>query len=263
MFFIPAHLRVDLLGWAATFVLVRMQAAKAWIYHEQGGGADMNNGRSKIFLAIAMILLFLPSVSRADDDRLIIETFSHGVDHEGVPIGWKLKENEGIPQISLVKDNNHRVVHLVSDRASFGITKEIEVDLEQYPFIHFRWKAVELPKGGDFRDKKTDDQAGQLYVVFGTFRLTATIVGYLWENKAPKFTTGVSPAWSKTRLIVLQSGSEHIDTWMEERRNLYHDYKALFGKEPHKANLISLFINSQHTKSRAECYYGEIYFSKR
>jgi hypothetical protein len=223
---------------------------------------EMKITRFQIVLLIAAILLGASLTARADSDRLIIETFSQGVDEKGVPIGWDLKENEGIPQISVVTENNHHVLHLVSDKASFGIAKEIEIDLKQYPFIHFGWKAVELPKGGDFREKQTDDQAGQLYVVFGTFKLTAKIVGYLWENGAPRFTTGVSPAWSKTRLIVLQSGSENIGKWMWEKRNVYDDYQALFGKEPPKANFISLFINSQHTKSRTECSYGDIYFSK-
>jgi len=212
---------------------------------------------------IAAVSLLLPFTAGADPDRVVIESFSQGVDEKGTPIGWELKENEGAPQITLVKENNDHVLHLVSDRASFGLTKEVEVDPKQYPFINFRWKAAELPKGGDFREKETDDQAGQVYVVFGTFKLTAKIVGYLWDNKAPKLTTGVSPAWGKTRLIVLQSGSENIGKWMWEKRNVYDDYKALFGKEPPKANLISIFINSQHTKSRAECYYGEIYFSKK
>ena len=212
---------------------------------------------------IAAVSLLLPFTAGADADRVVIESFSQGADEKGTPIGWELKENEGAPQITLVKENNDHVLHLVSDRASFGLTKEVEVDPKQYPFINFRWKAVELPKGGDFRQKETDDQAGQVYVVFGTFKLTAKIVGYLWDNKAPKLTTGVSPAWGKTRLIVLQSGSENIGKWMWEKRNVYDDYKALFGKEPPKANLISIFINSQHTKSRAECYYGEIYFSKK
>jgi hypothetical protein len=223
----------------------------------------MKSTRFQTALLITTMLLALPFAARANEDRLHIERFTQGADEKGTPIGWELKENEGVPQISVTKDDNDHVLHLVSDNASFGITKEIEVDLEQYPFINFRWKAVELPKGGDFRDKRTDDQAGQLYVVFGTFKLTAKIVGYLWENKAPKFTTGVSPAWGKTRLIVLQSGSENIGKWMWEKRNLYEDYKTLFGKKPSKANLISIFINSQHTKSRAECYYGEIYFSKK
>ena len=223
----------------------------------------MKTSRFQTLLLITIMLLLLPLAARAGEDQIIVETFSNGADEKGVPIGWELKENEGTPQISIIKEGNDPVLHLLSDKASFGITKEIEVDLKEYPFLNFRWKAMELPTGGDFREKKTDDQAGQLYVVFGTFKLTAKIVGYLWENKAPKHTTGVSPAWGKTRLIVLQSGTEKIGTWMQEKRNLYADYKELFGKEPSKTSLISIFINSQHTKSRAECYYGEIYFSKK
>ena len=80
--------------------------------------------------------------------------------------------------------------------------------------------------------------------------------------QAPQFITGVSPAWNKTRLIVLQSGPEKLGEWIWEKRNIYEDYKTLFGKEPPKANLISIYINSQHTKTRAESYFGEIYFSK-
>ncbi|UCG67913.1 MAG: DUF3047 domain-containing protein [Deltaproteobacteria bacterium] len=44
---------------------------------------------------------------------------------------------------------------------------------------------------------------------------------------------------------------------------MYEDYKVLFGKEPPKANLVSIYINSQHMESRAESYFGEIYFSKK
>jgi hypothetical protein len=227
------------------------------------GRAEMKIARFKIVLFIAVMLLGFPFSAEADSERLLIEDFSQGADQKGIPTGWELKENEGNAAISLIKENGSPVLHLVSDKASFALTKEIEVDLKQYPFIHFGWKAIELPKGGDFRDKQTDDQAGQVYIVFGTFKLTAKVVGYLWENSAPRFTTGVSPAWGKTRLIVLQSGSENIGKWIREKRNVYDDYQALFGKKPPQANLISLFINSQHTQSRAECYYGEIYFSKQ
>ncbi|MFW6147964.1 MAG: DUF3047 domain-containing protein [Thermodesulfobacteriota bacterium] len=223
----------------------------------------MNCMRFRNVLFLAAIFILIPVTVQADADRLLIDNFSQGSDEQGTPIGWELKENEGIPYIAVTRYNHEHVLHLVSSKASFGITKDIEVDVREYPFINFRWKAVELPKGGDFRDKKTDDQAGQVYVVFGRFKLTAKIVGYLWENKAPQFATGVSPAWGKTRLIVLQSGPENLGTWIWEKRNLYHDYQELFGKKPHKTNLISIFINSQHTNSRAECFYGEIYFSKK
>lgn len=221
---------------------------------------NLRNQSSLIALTI-LFLLFVPA--KADNDRLIIESFSRGVDEKGIPLGWELKEKEGSPIIKLEKEDDIYALHLISEQGSFGLTKKINIDIKEYPYINFRWKVVELPQNGDFRKKETDDQAAQIYIAFGTFKLTAKIVGYLWENKVPKLTTGVSPAWSKTRLIVLESGPEKIGKWVFEKRNIYDDYKELFEKEPSGAKLISLYINSQHTKSRAESYFGEIYFSKK
>jgi len=223
----------------------------------------MKSIRSQALLIILIILFPLSLSGKADNDRLTIESFSQGVDERGVPLGWELKEKKGSPILRLEKEEDAHVLHLISENSSFGLTKKIDVDIKEYPYLNFRWKVEELPRNGDFRKKETDDQAGQIYVVFGKFKLTAKILGYLWENKAPQLTTGVSPAWSKTRLIVLQSGPEKIGKWAWEKRNIYADYKTLFGKEPPKANLISIYINSQHTKSRAESYFGEIYFSKK
>ena len=223
----------------------------------------MKNSRNKVSLITLLILFLLFVPTKADNDQLIIENFSSGVDEKGVPLGWELKEKEGSPIIKLEKEDDIYALHLISERASFGLTKKININIKEYPYINFRWKVIELPENGDFRKKETDDQAAQVYIAFGTFKLTAKIVGYLWENEAPKLITGVSPAWSKTRLIVLESGPEKLGKWVFEKRNVYDDFKELFEKEPSEAKLISLYINSQHTKSRAESYFGEIYFSKK
>ena len=223
----------------------------------------MKDIKSQTSLIILIILFSLSLPVKADNDRLNIESFSKGVDEKGIPIDWELKEKEGTPIIKLEKEEGINVLHLTSEKSSFGVAKKIDIDIKEYPYLNFRWKVIELPRNGDFRKKETDDQAAQIYVAFGTFKLTAKIVGYLWENKAPKLITGVSPAWSKTRLIVLESGPEKIGKWVCEKRNIYNDYKELFEKEPPKAKLISLYINSQHSKSRAESYFGEIYFSKK
>ena len=223
----------------------------------------MKDIKSQTSLIILIILFFLFLPVKADNDRLNIESFSKGVDEKGLPLDWELKEKEGTPIIKLEKEDDIYALHLISEQSSFGLTKKINIDIKEYPYINFRWKVIELPRNGDFRKKETDDQAAQIYVAFGTFKLTAKIVGYLWENKAPKLITGVSPAWSKTRVIVLESGPEKIGKWVCEKRNIYNDYKELFEKEPPKAELVSLYINSQHSKSRAESYFGEIYFSKK
>jgi len=221
--------------------------------------------RNKLFnaciLATALLLCF-SSHAWVEENELIIADFSKGVDSTGVPVDWEIVKKVGSPSLDIKQENNEFFLHLISEKTSFGLKKNISIDIKKYPYITFTWKVEKLPEGGDFRKEETDDQAAQLYIVFGKFQLLANIIGYIWGNMAPQHTTGISPAWNRTRIIVLESGSEKLGKWVTETRNIHEDYKTLFGKDPGKANLITIYINSQHTQSRAESYLGKIYFSK-
>jgi hypothetical protein len=63
------------------------------------------------------------------------------------------------------------------------------------------------------------------------------------------------------KYIVLQSGDGKLRPWITEKRNVYEDFRRLFGEEPPPAKAVLIFINSQLTRSSAECDYREIFFS--
>ena len=200
----------------------------------------------------------------SSEDRIEIGDFSAGLDRDRVPIGWELDEKKKPVSIRLHQEGEDTVVHFVSENSAFGLVKRLNFDIREYPYLNWEWKAVRLPEGGDFRRKKTDDQAGQVYVVFGGFKLTARAVGYYWENKAPIGTEGVTPTWGRSRAIVLQSGEERLGEWVREKRNVYEDYVRLFNdKKPANVRAIRLYINSQQTGSSAEILYRNIYFSRQ
>ena len=101
--------------------------------------------------------------------------------------------------------------------------------------IRFRKEtATMLPNAGDFRSKQTDDQAAQIYVLFPKFPkfVNTRIVGYHWDSEAPKGARGASPAWPKIKCIVLRDKTDPLGVWVEEKRNIYEDYIALFDEEP-------------------------------
>jgi outer membrane protein OmpA-like peptidoglycan-associated protein len=112
----------------------------------------------------------------------------------------------------------------------------------------------------------------QVYVAFkstGLLAITNTpVIGYVWDNEAPKGWSGRSPqlGGDKLRYIVLRNRTDQTGKWYTERRNLYKDYKKLFGDikggEPQGLTTgLQIYINSQHTKSPADSLIGEIYFS--
>jgi len=192
----------------------------------------------------------------------------------GVPPGWVLDRNAGNPTLSLKKDGDAVYLHLVSEgRSSFGIKKAVQVDIRQYPYLTWRWKANRLPKGGDVRRHSRDDQALQLYVAFQPLgfpaKLKTPVIGYIWDNEAPKGWMGRSPkvGADKLRYVVSRNGTDQMDTWYTEKRNIYADYRRLFkdvsGGEPRGPTKgIALYIDSQDTKSQAEGQIGEVYFSR-
>ena len=57
--------------------------------------------------------------------------------------------------------------------------------------------------------------------------------------------------------------SRFIHATLTESRNVCQDYKKIYGEDPdEKIEAISIGIDSDDTRSRAEVYVGEILFKK-
>ena len=177
-----------------------------------------------------MIFVFLAATLARADDRLVIADFSQGVDAKGVPQGWMLKEKSGKAYYSVVKDGDLSALWLRSADTSFSIQKEVKVDLKQYPVLSWKWKVTKLPKGGDFRKTRTDDQAAQLFLAFTT---TRSIV-YIWDTPAPEglMSEAIAPPLMTIKLVVIRSGPAELGKWVTETRNIYEDYRKFYREEP-------------------------------
>jgi hypothetical protein len=209
------------------------------------------------------ILLVVSSI--AQEGVLWVDKFSMGKGTHGIPEGWELIKKTGEPQIKVEQSGDNAYVHFLSNNSSFGLKKEMNFSIKDYPYLNWKWKVNRLPGKGDFLKKETDDQAAQIYTLFPRFpaKLNTEVVGYLWEsNPKNKGMEGESPAWPKSKVIVLQAGPEKLNQWVQEKRNVYEDYKKLFKKEPPETGGITIYINTQHTQGRAESFFDHIYFSK-
>ncbi len=191
------------------------------------------------------------------EDWVVITDFSSGA---GVPAGWELKEKSGKADFAVVKDEGISAVRLRSTDTSFSLQKEVHVELRQFPILTWKWKVTKLPAGGDFRKAGTDDQAAQLFVAFTK---TKSIV-YIWDTSAPQgLTEDTSPVpFMHVKVVVVRTGPAEVGKWVAETRNVYDDYRKLFGDEPPAVSGMRLQINSQHTGTSAESYFGEVAFTK-
>jgi hypothetical protein len=176
----------------------------------------------------------------------------------GLPDGWRLKVSQGTPDFSIQNDAHGKIIRLRSVKSSFGLERKVDIDATQFPFLQWTWKVNELPRGGDFRRATTDDQAAQVLVAFNDRR----VLTYLWDSSAPRNTiqSASNIPFMHIFAVVCRSGPSELNQWLSESRNVVEDYQRAFGHPPQRVEGIRLQINSQHTGSSAESYFGDVAF---
>ena len=223
-----------------------------------------------VFPLLAALLFFCAAVEAA---VIPVTKFRSADLPGGAPAGWALEKKTGAPSLKISKEGDNYYLHLRSQgNSSFGVRTSARVNVKDFPILSWRWKVEKMPVGGDVRKKTADDQALQVYIAFKETGFPAVlntpVVGYIWDNEAPKGWSGRSTqiGGDKMRYIVLRNKTDKIGQWYTERRNLYEDYKKLFGDinggEPLGVTTgLQIHINTQRTRTPAEGLIGEIYFS--
>jgi hypothetical protein len=201
----------------------------------------------------------------SESPRVLVEDWSRQPDDRtGIPEGWQ-GQFWGSPRydFAVISEDDGKVLRLRSWDDNSIISKEIRVDIRRFPLLVWRWKVTLLPAGGDARRKEADDQAAQVYVTFPRFptALRSRIIGYLWDTTAPVGTTVKQEAGRAATYVVVRSGGADVGRWVIETRDVFKDYRSLYGEEPgEEARVLSVGIDSNDTHSNAEAHVGEIFF---
>jgi len=139
-------------------------------------------------------------------------------------------------------------------------------------------------KHGDVAKKEGDDYPARIYVtfqydsqkvgLFGKAKYEAAkliygqypplgAINYIWESRAPVGATVPNPFTDQVHMIVVESGSSKLHTWITEERNVYDDYRRAFGEEPPMISGVAIMTDTDNTGESAEAHYGDIVFKKR
>ena len=217
--------------------------------------------RSLMVLLLVLPILGTASGVRAADDSIVIADFSTWIVPKGMPPSWELKVKSGKASFDVMRDGDIPALHLKSVDSSFSVQGKVNADVKRYPVLSWRWKVTQLPKGGDFRKSRTDDQAAQLFVAFTD---TKAIV-YIWDTTAPQgLMESTSPVpFMTVKVVVVRSGPAELGKWIAETRNVYEDFKKFYGDEPPVVKGMRFQINSQHTRTSAESWFADVVFKKR
>ena len=235
----------------------------------------------RIFLVCFGLIIFSHSLP-AGQGKVSVGLFSKSLPGGQFPSGWEpllFKSIENHTKYTLIDDSGHTVVKAVSEASSSGLIRHVRIDPERYPIIEWRWKITNVLNKGDVTRKVGDDYPARLYITFeldpkkgGFLDKTknkalklffgkappAGAINYIWANKAPIGTIAPSPYTSRSMMMVVQSGEETLNQWVTQKRNIFADYMAAFGKKPPMISGIAIMTDGNDTGESAVAYYGDI-----
>jgi hypothetical protein len=177
--------------------------------------------------------------------------------------GWTPKIFEGKTAYNLVKENGRVVVQATSHAAASGLVKQIKFNPAEYRYLRWSWKVENIIEGGDEKTKAGDDYAARLYVVFpGYFFWQTRAINYIWANHLPKGESIPNAYTAQAMMVAVESGPSLAGGWLNEERDIWSDYKRLFGEEPKESTAIAIMTDTDNTGESAVAWYGDIVISK-
>jgi hypothetical protein len=214
-------------------------------------------------VAIILITLYL-SVYTEGSETFLREDFKSLNNWE--PLYFKkIKEHT---KYSIVSDGDQSYLMAESDASASGMVYKNEFNIYDYPNIRWRWKVSNIYKKGNAATKEGDDYPIRIYVIlkydpdkasFGTklkYGLAKKIYGkypphstlnYIWANREHEEVIITNSYTNKSRMIIVQSGTENTGKWMEHEVNLLEDYRKAFGKDPPETASIAIMNDSDET----------------
>lgn len=207
-----------------------------------------------LFLLLAPVKIPAEYFSVMPACEIIIDDFAKGMSKT-----WETKSFKGTTEYTWINEGGKAFIRATSTASASGLYYKIKYDTRQYPFLVWQWKVDNIIAKGDAKRKSGDDYAARIFVVFPSiFFWNTRAINYIWANKLPKGETVPEPLTKNSMMVSVQSGSTEAGKWITETRNVYADYKRIFGEEPPMAGAIAIMTDTDDTGESASACYGPI-----
>jgi hypothetical protein len=215
-----------------------------------------------------------------------VRLFSDNEPGDKLPTGWRpwtLSRFKKSTEYKLVDTDGRTTVQANAASSASGLVHALDLDPQQYPLLSWQWKVENLIKSADNTTKQYEDSPVRVVVsftgdvdklpldermFFDNVRLLtrqqlpyATLM-YIWENRAPRDSVLPNLHTSRIKMIVAESGRDHVGEWQDVTRNVVEDYQRAFGEAPGRITAIAVMTDTDNTGENAQAWYGDIVFRR-
>ena len=147
----------------------------------------------------------------------------------------------------------------------------------------FSWKVADLLAQADMARRDADDSPVRIVLAFEGDRsqfsaknsmlseLSLLLTGeplpyatlmYVWCNTRAPGTVIVNPRTDRIRKLVVESGAQHLNQWLDYERDIRADFEKAFGEAPGALVGIGIMTDSDNTQANARAWYGPLQLAK-
>jgi len=175
-------------------------------------------------------------------------------------------------------DGRHAISVQAESSASM-LRQQLRIEPGELGRVRFSWKVPGLIEDADLALRDGDDAPVRVVLAFEGDRsrlsardavlseLARTLTGeempyatlmYVWCNKRAPGTVIPSPRTDRIRKLVVESGPQRLNHWLDYERDIRADYVRAFGEDPGALVGIAIMTDSDNTHSRAQAWYGPV-----
>ncbi|RNC85560.1 MAG: DUF3047 domain-containing protein [Balneola sp.] len=237
-------------------------------------------GKKAAIIFVLALLFSMPAFSQSDSGEVIffdIEDFENELIGD-LPENWYNQKGEARPITytgDLRKTYNYTVMEEGTNKflrfdgvrgkhLNYPLAKS-DVDIYETPILNWKWRIHDIPDGAKETDKKKNDTAASIYVVFDLgkvlFRKVPKSIRYTWSSSLP-VGEEASIFHGNQKIVVMGTGEEGLGEWHSFQRNIVEDYRRLFADRPPNTPLAILILSDgDSTNKNSKADYDDIFLS--
>lgn len=166
-----------------------------------------------------------------------------------------------------------------SEQSISALRKVVWQPAAELGAVRFSWRVASLIADADLQQSAKEDSPVRLVLVFEGDRsrfsvkdamlseLARTLTGeelpyatlmYVWSNHLPVGTVVNNRRTDRIRKLVIESGAQGVNRWLDYERDIRADYERVFGEPPGALKAVAIMSDTDNTRSSVKAWYGAV-----
>ena len=175
----------------------------------------------------------------------------------------KVRGADAKTKYTIGSNENGKYIRAEANNSASGLGKEININLNETPFLNITWKVEKDLSGINEESKKGHDYAARVFVVkkTGATPLSNRAMNYVFSSNNDINTYHRSPFTKKSIDYVLSTTKDNLDEWVTVKVNVREHFKKFHKLELNNINGVAIMSDTDNSKLNSIAYYQNIYFS--